>query len=212
MPVRETGMLRGDLGLGEYAHGQLQVLYLMYLRRVHNALRRDHVDQERTSLPHALPDLDDLATRDAHDNIAQRYIGVAVDNGGRVLFMQRRSDDEFHPGRWEVPVAHITVNEHPMHAIHRALTEATGLEIDEITDYLGHFDFIDRDGHRARQHTYAVSVTNVTQLSIGRKYGDHRWELADGTTAVVEESVAALVGNQLDTQPRREIESGATPQ
>lgn len=211
VPVSETCVLRGDLGLGEYARGQLQVLYLMYLRRVHTALRREQVEEDGTSMPDELPDLDGLAARDAHDNIVHRYIGVAVDNGGRVLFVQRRSDDEFHPGRWEVPVARISVDEHPMHALDCALTEATGLEIDEITDYLGHFDFIDRDGHLARQHTYAVSVTNVMQLSIGGNYGDHRWELADGTTEVVDESVAALVGNQLDAQPRREIESGETP-
>lgn len=210
MPVSETGVLRGDLGLGEYARGQLQVLYLMYLRRVHNALRRDQVEEEGTSMPHDLPDLDDLAARDVHDSIAHRYIGVAVDNGGLVLFVQRRSDDEFHPGRWEVPVARIAVDEHPMHAIDRALTDATGLEIDEITDYLGHFDFIDRDGHRARQHTYAVSVTDLTRLNVGAAYGNHRWELANGTSEVVNESVFALVGNQLDARPRHAIDSGET--
>jgi len=87
-------------------------------------------------MPDELPDLDGLAARDARGNIVHGYVGVAVDNGGLVLFVQRRSDDEFHPGRWEVPVARIAVDELP-HARHRLCTHRrTGLEIDEITDFL----------------------------------------------------------------------------
>ncbi|KGI79331.1 hypothetical protein IL38_23770 [Actinopolyspora erythraea] len=200
-------VLRGDLGLGEHAIGQVRMLYQVYLHRLLTALHT--WTEDGASVRYELPDPEILATRDARDDIVHRYIGGAVLNDGWVLFTQRRTDHEISPGRWEIPAAHLGDDEALIDGLIRAVSAGAGLSLTEVRSYLGYFDFIDRDGERARQHTVAVTVDHPEAVVLGDDYGTYRWEPATGLTSTVDESVQRLL-NELGPAPtRRSIDGGA---
>lgn len=206
-PEHGFGLMRGDLGLPPYAAEMLRVLYQMYLLRVHTKMSAWQ-EEGRPVSDSDLPDFDAMTDKDVDDDITHRFFAAAVDNGGLMLFVQRRADAAFQPGRWEIPTSWQRRGDRPFQALDRALQRATNLAVSEITGYLGYFDFVAADGARSRQHVFAVAVVDIAALHLGGDYSDHRWELANGTTEVVEDSVQNVLNNsEIGPSPRRpEIE------
>ncbi len=113
-----------------------------------------------------LPDPAELTRQDTADGIQQQVVGAVIDNGQQVLLLQRPADD-FRGGTWELPSGKTEPGEDLITALHREVTEETGLPIDTITGYLGAFDYTSGSGKHTRQHTWSVTpvTTNGVRLT-----------------------------------------------
>lgn len=113
----------------------------------------------------SLPDLADLDRQDADDGVQQQLVGAVVDHKGQILLV-RRCPDDFRGGVWELPSGKVESGEDLITALHREVDEETGLTIEEVTGYLGAFDYTSRHGKHNRQHTWSVTVTSADDVRL----------------------------------------------
>ena len=96
-------------------------------------------------------------TNDAQeDGVQQLVVGAIVHHDDKVLLLKRPQDD-FMGGILELPSGKVE-NESLDEALHREVNEETGLRVSNITDYLGHFDYLSGGGKKSRQFNFAVDV------------------------------------------------------
>lgn len=100
----------------------------------------------------------DLARRGAADGIEQFVVGAVIRDEGKVLLLKRPADD-FMGGIWELPSGKVEPGESLDEALKREVEEETGLSVEGIEDYLGHFDYLSGRGQKRRQCNFAVDVT-----------------------------------------------------
>ncbi|MFI5779107.1 NUDIX domain-containing protein [Nocardia sp. NPDC051570] len=99
-------------------------------------------------------------TADAtRDGVQQLVVGAVVHHDGKVLLLQRPSDD-FMGGIWELPSGKVEPGEALDQALIREVKEETGLDISRIGDYLGEFDYSSGSGKKSRQFNFTVNVTS----------------------------------------------------
>ncbi|MGW5789213.1 NUDIX domain-containing protein [Saccharopolyspora sp. NPDC003752] len=132
-----------------------------------------------------LPDINALSERDDADGIQQQVVGAVIDRGGEVLFLQR-PDDDWRGGTWELPSGKVEPGEGLIAGLHREVQEETGLQIAEITGYLGAFDYVSGSGKRSRQHTWSVTVVNAGAVRL-TEHDAHAWAAADDAPPVSSE-------------------------
>ena len=126
-----------------------------------------------------LPDITELARQDTADGVQQQIVGAVVDHKGEILLLRRLPGD-FRGGAWELPSGKVEPGEDLMTALHREVAEETGLAIDEITGYLGAFDYTARNGGHYRQHTWSVTPRSADTIEIELTEHDaYRWVDAD---------------------------------
>ncbi|MEV0537353.1 NUDIX hydrolase [Kitasatospora sp. NPDC050463] len=86
------------------------------------------------------------------------FVAAAVINhDGRVLLV-RRNPDDYLGGMWEIPSGTVETGETILGAMYRETAEETGLAVDLVTDYIGHFDYQNSRGGTTRQFNFAVTV------------------------------------------------------
>ncbi|MCP2257888.1 8-oxo-dGTP diphosphatase [Streptoalloteichus tenebrarius] len=141
--------------------------------------------------------LQTLVAKDAADGIDRAVVGAVIDHGGSVLVLQRRPDEEFLPGLWELPSGKVEEGEDLLTALHREVAEETGLEVAEVTGYLGSFDYTSGSGRRTRQHTFTVSVAQPGPLTLS-EHSDHAW-ISRVDERPVSHNVADLLTKHLAT-------------
>jgi 8-oxo-dGTP diphosphatase len=140
-----------------------------------------------------LPDLAELAERDAADGIVQRVVGAVIDDHGRILLLQRTPGD-FRGDTWELPSGKVDGTDADLYAaLHREVAEETGLAIAAITGYLGSFDYTSGSGKPTRQHTWAVTVTSPDPVQLS----EH--DAADWVTTADQRPASAEVQQLLRT-------------
>ncbi|GAA2792452.1 NUDIX hydrolase [Saccharopolyspora taberi] len=120
-----------------------------------------------------LPDITELARQDAADGVQQQIVGAVVDHKGEILLL-RRLPGEFRGGAWELPSGKVEPGEDLLTALHREVAEETGLVIDEITGYLGAFDYTARNGGHYRQHTWSVVPRDADNIELS-EHDAYRW-------------------------------------
>ncbi|WP_131785676.1 NUDIX hydrolase [Protofrankia symbiont of Coriaria ruscifolia] len=108
---------------------------------------------ERASL------LQQLTTESERDGVQQLVVGAVVQNGGKVLLLQRPEDD-FMGGIFELPSGKVEPDEALDMALIREIKEETGLDVAAIRDYLGSFDYMSGSGKKSRQFNFAVDVAS----------------------------------------------------
>lgn len=112
------------------------------------------------------PELTAIAHQDTADGIAQQVVGAVIHHGGRILLLKRPIDD-FRGGTCELPSGKVEPTDaDPITALHREVTEETGLAIAEITAHLGSFDYTSGSGKHTRQRTWTVTVTNSGEARV----------------------------------------------
>lgn len=120
------------------------------------------------------PELAELDQQDTLDGIAQQVVGAVIEHDNRILLLQRPTDD-FRGGTWELPSGKVEVTDTDLvAALHREVTEETGLTIAEITGYLGAFDYTSGSGRHTRQHTWAVTVPDHDEVQLS-EHDDFAW-------------------------------------
>lgn len=105
----------------------------------------------------------ELASAAAAEHVEKLVVGAFVVDKGRLLILQRKSDD-FLPDVYETPGGGVEPRETIPHALARELAEETGLRLSSIGEYLGHIDYIEEHGRPARQFNFTVKVGSVNRI------------------------------------------------
>ncbi|MDQ1294282.1 MAG: 8-oxo-dGTP diphosphatase [Actinomycetota bacterium] len=114
-----------------------------------------------------------LTTDAEQDDIVQLVVGAVVRDGDRVLLLRRPADD-FMGGIHELPSGKVDPGEDLPTALVREVKEETGLDIADVTGYLGHFDYLSGSSRLSRQITFTVEVTDPTPVIL-TEHDEHRW-------------------------------------
>lgn len=112
-----------------------------------------------------------LVTRTHAEGIFDLDVAAAIEHRGQALLVA--SDDELDPA-FELPVMAVLPGEHLLDALCRHLA-ALGLQVDEVTGYLGHHDR-DHAGGPVREFCFAVTIidphTICRRLTVSHEWAD----------------------------------------
>ncbi|WP_308271917.1 NUDIX domain-containing protein [Kitasatospora sp. SUK 42] len=121
------------------------------------------------------------------------FVAAAVINhDGRVLLV-RRNPDDYMGGLWEIPSGTVETGETILDALHRETAEETGLTVDQVTGYIGHFDYKNSRGGTTRQFNFAVTVEK-TEPVVLTEHDAHQWALP-GELPEVSDAVRELIAH-----------------
>ncbi|GAB2662557.1 NUDIX hydrolase [Nocardia goodfellowii] len=101
--------------------------------------------------------LEKLMREADRDGVQQLVVGAVVQHNGKVLLLQRPTDD-FMGGIWELPSGKVDPGESIDQALIREVKEETGLDVITIANYLGDFDYQSGSGKKSRQFNFTVQV------------------------------------------------------
>lgn len=101
--------------------------------------------------------LERLSARAESEGVRQFVVGGIVEDGGKVLLL-RRPEDDFMGGIFELPSGKVEAGETLDGALIREIKEETNLDVTDIREYIGSFDYTSASGKKSRQFTFAVSV------------------------------------------------------
>ncbi|MFJ8430784.1 NUDIX hydrolase [Kitasatospora sp. NPDC094019] len=119
------------------------------------------------------------------------FVAAAVINhDGRVLLV-RRNPHDYMGGMWEIPSGTVEPGETILEAMYRETAEETGLTVDQVTDYIGHFDYRNSRGGTTRQFNFAVTVEK-TEPVVLTEHDAHQWALP-GELPEVSDAVRGLL-------------------
>ncbi|GAA5076359.1 NUDIX hydrolase [Nocardia iowensis] len=102
--------------------------------------------------------LENLVQDAERDGVQQLVVGAVVQYHGKVLLLQRPVDD-FMGGIWELPSGKVEPGETLGTALIREVKEETGLDVADIQEYLGDFDYQSGSGKKSRQFNFTIDVT-----------------------------------------------------
>ena len=91
----------------------------------------------------------------------------------RVLLLQRPESD-YMGGIYELPSGQVERGETLQAALARELEEETGLQIAQITGYLGHFDYRSGSGRPTRHFNFQVAVRTPFEIKL-QEHVHHTW-------------------------------------
>jgi 8-oxo-dGTP diphosphatase len=113
-------------------------------------------------------------TADAQgDGITSFVAAAVVTDDDRVLLVRRKPGD-FMGGLWEIPSGKVEDGETIVEALRRETTEETGLTVETVSTYLGHFDYTNSRGSNTRQFTFAVTVKDTGPVVL-TEHDAHQW-------------------------------------
>ncbi|WP_316528109.1 NUDIX hydrolase [Kitasatospora brasiliensis] len=119
------------------------------------------------------------------------FVAAAVINhDGRTLLV-RRNPDDYMGGMWEIPSGTVEAGETILDALYRETAEETGLTVDQVTGYIGHFDYQNSRGGTTRQFNFAVTVEK-TEPVVLTEHDAHQWALP-GELPEVSDAVRGLL-------------------
>ncbi|WP_091040679.1 NUDIX hydrolase [Glycomyces harbinensis] len=137
--------------------------------------------------------VDNLTAAAEQDGIARLVVGAVIADGDQVLLLKRPADD-FMGGLWELPSGKVDPGERLDTALAREAKEETGLDLSEVTAYLGHFDYTSGSGKLSRQFNFAIEVGAIEPVAL-TEHDDFQWcEVTDDlpVSASVKETLATL--------------------
>ncbi|MEV6925331.1 NUDIX hydrolase [Dactylosporangium sp. NPDC051485] len=117
--------------------------------------------------------IDQLTAEARAGGVQQLVVGAVVANDGAILLLRRPTDD-FTGGIYELPSGKVEPGEILDEALSREVKEESGLDIGEITSYLGSFDYTSGSGKKSRQFNFAVTVA-ATEPVILQEHDEYRW-------------------------------------
>jgi 8-oxo-dGTP diphosphatase len=110
------------------------------------------------------------------EGITTLAVAPAVDHDDRILLIVAPGRD-FIDDDWELPAGPVLPGDTLTDALAKALA-AVGLDIDEVTAYLGHHDHYDTDGELTRVFCFTVTVTDPHSICRSARIG-HWWADSD---------------------------------
>jgi len=104
-----------------------------------------------------MEDYSNLPKEAAGAGIGRYVVASVIERSGSVLILKRPGND-FMGGIYELPSGKMETKETVEEALRRETREETGLEIESIRKYLGHFDYMSKNGKATRQFNFLVSA------------------------------------------------------
>ena len=117
--------------------------------------------------------LDQLAAEARENGVRQLVVGAVIASGGAILLLRRPADD-FMGGIYELPSGKVEPGEVLDEALVREVKEESGLDVEDVTNYLGSFDYTSGSGRKTRQFTFAVTVTSTERVVL-QEHDEYRW-------------------------------------
>ncbi|MFI5779610.1 NUDIX hydrolase [Nocardia sp. NPDC051570] len=114
-----------------------------------------------------------LVTDADRDGVQRLVVGAIVQHEGRVLLLQRPSDD-FMGGIWELPSGKVEPGETLDQAVTREVKEETGLDVVGIGHYLGEFDYRSGGGKNSSQFNFVVKIAAATPVML-QEHDQYAW-------------------------------------
>jgi len=118
--------------------------------------------------------LDELISEAKMQNIFRYVVGAVISKDSKVLLLKRPPED-FMGGIYELPSGKVEKGESLEDALCREVREETGLEVIEIKEYLGHFDYQSKKGEKTRQFNFHVEVSSSTNKITLREHVAYAW-------------------------------------
>ncbi|MEU5156093.1 NUDIX hydrolase [Glycomyces sp. NPDC021274] len=128
--------------------------------------------------------IDKFTAQAQRDGIVQLVVGAVIADGEKILFLKRPADD-FMGGIWELPSGKVDQGERLDLALAREVKEETGLDVAEISAYLGHFDYTSGSGKPSRQFNFAVKATTISPVLL-TEHDDFQWAAVDEEVPVTD--------------------------
>ncbi|MEU9130504.1 NUDIX domain-containing protein [Kitasatospora sp. NPDC048540] len=119
------------------------------------------------------------------------FVAAAVITHHDRILLVRRKPDDYLGGLWEIPSGRVEPGETILDALHRETAEETGLAIDQVTGYIGHFDYRNSRGTTTRQFNFAGTVEK-TEPVILTEHDAYQWALP-GELPEVSDAVRELI-------------------
>lgn len=114
-----------------------------------------------------------LTSKADAEDIDRFVVGAVIINDSRVLLLERPKSD-FMGGIYELPSGKVEGGETLDVALAREVKEETGLEISEITEYMGHFDYLSKSGKKTRQFNFAATIRVPIEISL-TEHENYAW-------------------------------------
>jgi 8-oxo-dGTP diphosphatase len=140
-----------------------------------------------------------LAEQAELDGIVQLVVGAVVANEDRILLLKRPADD-FMGGIFELPSGKVEPDESLDAALRRETKEETGLDLDEITGYLGHFDYTSGSGKPSRQFNFSIRTT-ATEPVVLTEHDGFQWAELTENVPVTDAVKAVLSEYMVQANP-----------
>lgn len=116
----------------------------------------------------------ELVATASQDGIERFVVGALIKRDDAFLILQRQADD-FMGGINELPSGKVEKNETLPDALKRETKEETGLDVSEILDYIGHFDYISGSGKKTRQFNFVVEVAPGDVIISPNEHSGFSW-------------------------------------
>lgn len=117
--------------------------------------------------------LEQLLAEAERGEVQQFVVGAVVQHGDKALFLQRPEDD-FMGGIFELPSGKVESGEALDVALIREVKEETGLDVANLREYLGHFDYLSGSGKKSRQFNFAVDVVVTGPVEL-QEHDSYTW-------------------------------------
>lgn len=117
--------------------------------------------------------IEQLTAEAEADGVQQLVVGAVVQHDNKILLLQRPEDD-FMGGIFELPSGKVEDGELLDAALIREVKEETGLDLSQITDYLGCFDYTSGSGKKSRQFNFAVDVAAPEPILL-QEHDAYQW-------------------------------------
>ncbi|MCC9308401.1 NUDIX domain-containing protein [Kitasatospora sp. RB6PN24] len=120
------------------------------------------------------PDFLASLVSDAEADGVTGFVAAAVVTDADRILLVRRKPDDFMGGMWEIPSGKVEDGESILEALHRETAEETGLIIEKVNGYVGHFDYPNSRGGTTRQFNFTVAVEK-TEPVVLTEHDAHQW-------------------------------------
>lgn len=125
------------------------------------------------------------------DGVAFVHVAALIEHRRAVLLLHCGDGDIFSPATWQAPTSLLLAPcDVLMDVVYRVVTHTAGLDVDNVTSYLGHHDQHHPDGAILRTFGFTVTVTDPTRMRRNALFG-HQWIRLDQTPLPIPDATTA---------------------
>lgn len=119
--------------------------------------------------------MNDLLVTARADGVTFVHAAAVVRHGHRALLLHCGDGDTFSPAFWQIPTGLLLAPADTLtDVINRTVTHTAGLDLEQITSYLGHHDQHCADGDLRRTFAFTVTSASPTRIRRNALFG-HQW-------------------------------------
>lgn len=120
--------------------------------------------------------INNLLDKCKNDDVEKIVVGGVILNQKNEVLLLKRASDDFMGDLIELPSGTVDKNEILLDALQREVKEETGLEIKEINEYIGSFDYLSSSRKKTRQLNFLVTVKKENDVKLNEKeHSQYYW-------------------------------------